>query len=64
MTQRQRSALLRELVDVKHRLRRHGVEVAYNRNARSLSEHIADIKRRDVLEQLIVDADLKLIRSR
>lgn len=49
----ERRRLLRELVDVKDRLRRHGIEVAYNRKARSLSEHIADIKRRDVIEALL-----------
>ncbi len=57
MKQRERAALHRELVDVKTRLRRHGLDVAYGPRSRSLAQHIADIKRRDEIERLIVEDD-------
>lgn len=50
----ERRALLRELAVIKDRLRRHGFEVTYRRNSRSLSEHIADIKRRDQIETMLL----------
>lgn len=53
MKQAERSRLLRELVGIKDRLRAHGVQVTFSRGARSLKEHIADIKRRDEIEALL-----------
>jgi len=56
LTDKQRRDLVGELTQVKDRLRRHGIEVAYSRGSHTLREHIADIKRRDVIEaQLIED---------
>lgn len=51
---RARAVLVRELDAIKRRLRTHGVEVAYYRGARSLSEHIADTKRRDEIERILI----------
>lgn len=48
-----RRSLVRELQTIKDRLRKHATEVTYGRGARSLSEHIADIKRRDEIEKLL-----------
>jgi hypothetical protein len=48
-----RQQLTRELLAVKERLRKHARQVTYERYARSLSEHIADIKRRDEIEKLL-----------
>lgn len=53
LSDKKRQQLTRELTVIKDRLRKHGFEVAYNRSARSLSEHIADIKRRDEIEKLL-----------
>lgn len=53
MTAAERRHLVRELDELKRRMRTHAFDVAYRRGARSLSEHIADIKRRDVLESLL-----------
>ena len=50
-----RRRLVRELDVIKRRLSTHGYEVAYQRGARSLAKHIADIKRRDEIEKLLVE---------
>lgn len=57
-----RRALHRELVALKERLRTHGFQVAYSRRARPLKDHIADIKRRDEIERLLVDDDRRRTR--
>jgi hypothetical protein len=58
MRMRERQRLIRELDVIKRRMRAHGFEVAYARKSRSLSEHIADIKRRDEIEALITNGDI------
>jgi len=49
----ERQRLVSELDEIDYRLRTHAFQVAYSRRARSLSEHIADTKRRDVIEALL-----------
>ena len=58
MRQRERAQLIRELDALKTRMRTHAIDVAYGggrRKVRTLSEHIADIKRRDVIERLLTE---------
>lgn len=54
MTDTKTRRLLRELSQIKERLRVHAFDVVYNpRRARKLSEHIVDIKRCDEIETLL-----------
>jgi hypothetical protein len=55
LTDKRRAALHKELAIIKTRLRNHAVEVTFRRKARSLKEHIADIKRRDEIEIMLTE---------